>query len=309
MAFAISIVVFIAVVSTIILFGYRRYVLAGRVYQNLESPGDIGTPAESPGNADFSVISRVAEFVAGKLPPSAETASALQLKLMAAGYRERNAVAILSGLKLIVTAGMTLLALFLAFSLTVSPLIRILIVAIGIFAGYRMPDYFLAKRINRRKKRLRKALPDALDLVVVCAEAGLTIDRCFRNVSQQLDVVHPELCEEFSLFTAEVSAGLRRKEALENLASRTQETEIRKFVAVLIQADRFGTSMADALRTHAEYLRVRRRQEAEERASKVGVKLIFPIFFFIMPSLVIVTVGPAAITIARQLSGIFTGGQ
>jgi tight adherence protein C len=309
MAFAISIVVFIAVVSTIVLFGYRRYVLAGRVYQNLESPGDIGTPAENPGNADFSVISRVAEFVAGKLPPSAETASALQLKLMAAGYRERNAVAILSGLKLIVMAGMTLLALFLAFSLTVSPLVRILIVAIGIFAGYRMPDYFLAKRINRRKKRLRKALPDALDLVVVCAEAGLTIDRCFRNVSQQLDVVHPELCEEFSLFTAEVSAGLRRKEALENLASRTQETEIRKFVAVLIQADRFGTSMADALRTHAEYLRVRRRQEAEERASKVGVKLIFPIFFFIMPSLVIVTVGPAAITIARQLNGIFTGGQ
>jgi tight adherence protein C len=279
------------------------------VYQNLENPVTIGIPVEGPENADSPAISRVAEFVAGKLPPSAETASALQLKLLAAGYRERNAVAILYGLKLILMAGVSLVALFLAFSLPVSPLIRILIIAIGIFAGFRLPDYFLAKRINRRKKRLRKALPDALDLVVVCAEAGLTIDRCFRNVSQQLDIVHPELCEEFSLFTAEISAGLRRKEALENLANRTQETEIRKFVAVLIQADRFGTSMADALRTHAEYLRVRRRQEAEERASKVGVKLIFPIFFFIMPCMILVTVGPAAITIVRQLGGLFAGGQ
>jgi tight adherence protein C len=182
-------------------------------------------------------------------------------------------------------------------------------IAVGIFAGFKLPDYVLAKRISRRKKRLRKALPDALDLIVVCAEAGLTIDRCFRNVSQQLGLVHPELCDEFSLFTAEISAGLRRKEALENLATRTQETEIRKFVAVLIQADRFGTSMADALRTHAEYLRVRRRQEAEERASKVAVKLIFPIFFFIMPCMILVTVGPAAIAVARQLSGIFGGGH
>jgi tight adherence protein C len=124
-----------------------------------------------------------------------------------------------------------------------------------------------------------------------------------------LGIVHPELCEEFSLFTAEISAGLRRKEAMENLARRTQEIEIKKFVAVLIQADRFGTSMADALRTHAEYLRVRRRQEAEERASKVGVKLIFPVFFFIMPTMFLVTIGPAAVSIARHLAKAFSGGR
>jgi tight adherence protein C len=186
---------------------------------------------------------------------------------------------------------------------------KLLGILVGIFAGYKLPDYVLAKRIARRKHKLRLALPDALDLIVVCAEAGLTIDRCFRNVSVQLGIVHPELCDEFRLFTAEISAGLRRKEAMENLATRTQETEIRKFVQVLIQADRFGTSMADALRTHAEYLRIRRRQTAEEKASKVGVKLIFPIFFFIMPSMVLVTVGPAAVTIARQLSSAFGGGR
>jgi tight adherence protein C len=308
MALVVSIAVFIGVAAVIILFGYRRYVLAGRLYENLEVPADSGASPDSPANANSRVISRAAEFVAGKLPPSAETASTLQLKLLAAGYRERNAVAVLYGLKLMVMTGTTLFMLLFEFNSPAAPWIRIAGIAVGIFAGYKLPDYFLAKRITRRQKRLRKALPDALDLIVVCAEAGLTIDRSFRNVSQQLGIVHPELCEEFSLFTAEISAGLRRKDALENLASRTQEPEIRKFVAVLIQADRFGTSMADALRTHAEY-RVRRRQEAEEKASKIGVKLIFPIFFFIMPCMILVTVGPAVITIARQLGGLFGVGR
>ena len=309
MALLISIGVFLAVASAIGLFGYRRYVLAGRVYENLESPVVVTTTDGNPENEDFYGISRAAEFVAGKLPPSAETASSLQLKLLAAGYREQNAVAILYGLKLILMAGTALLMILFVFTSPTAPLVKIFGIGVGVLAGFKLPDYFLAKRITRRKKQLRKALPDALDLIVVCAEAGLTIDRCFRNVAQQLGIVHPELCEEFRLFTAEVNAGLRRKEALENLASRTQETEIRKFVAVLTQADRFGTSMADALRTHAEYLRVRRRQEAEEKASKVGVKLIFPIFFFIMPCMFLVTVGPAAVSIMRQLGGLFAGGK
>ena len=312
MAFAISVVVFLAVASAIILFGYRRYVLAGRVYENLESPAGFTVStqgADSHADTERYTISRAAEFVAGKLPPSAETASALQLKLLAAGYRERNAVSILYGLKIMLMAGVMLLMISFGFNSASSPLLRISGILIGILAGFRLPDYFLARRIARRKNQLRKALPDALDLIIVCAEAGLTIDRCFRNVAQQLGIVHPELCEEFSLFTAEISAGLRRKEALENLASRTQETEMRKFVAVLTQADRFGTSMADALRTHAEYMRVRRRQEAEEKASKVGVKLIFPIFFFIMPCMILVTVGPAAISISKQLGTLFGGGH
>jgi tight adherence protein C len=230
------------------------------------------------------------------------------LKLLAAGYREQNSVAVFYGLKLMIMAGATLIMLFVELNSTAAPMMRLFGVVLGVLVGFKLPDYILSKRIKTRKKKLRKALPDALDLIVVCAEAGLTIDRCFRNVSQQLGLVHPELCDEFSLFTAEISAGLRRKEALENLANRTQETELRKFVGVLTQADRFGTSMADALRTHADYLRVRRRQEAEENAAKLGVKLIFPIFFFIMPCMILVTIGPAAITIMRQLGGVFGGG-
>ncbi len=308
MALVISAAVFIAIVSAIILFGYRRYVLAGRVYENLGSQPDFITPAQAhrDGTPDYQApITRVAEFVAGKLPPSAETASDLQLKLLAAGYRQTNAVSILYGLKLMLMAGAMVMMLSLGFNSQATPLLRILEVAIGVLAGFRLPDYILAKRITVRKNKLRRALPDALDLVIICAEAGLTIDRCFRNVSQHLDIVHPELCEEFSLFTAEISAGLRRREALENLAIRAQETEMRKFVAVLSQADRFGTSIGDALRTHAEYLRIQRRQDAEEKASKVGVKLIFPIFFFIMPCMMLVTIGPAAFAIAKQLGALF----
>lgn len=307
MALAISLVLFIAVGSAIVLFGYRRYVLAGRVYETLERTPRYRPPLGSPRDTDFYSISRFAEAVAAKLPPSAETASRLQLKLFAAGYREQNAVAVLYGLKLILTGVMTMVMILIAIKSSAAPLLRLTGLAVGVIAGYRLPEYFLARRISRRQKQLRKALPDALDLIVVCAEAGLTIDRSFRNVSQHLSIVHRELCEEFSLFTAEISAGLRRKEALENLALRTQEGEIRKFVAVLVQADRFGSSMADALRTHAEYLRNRRRQEAEEKASKVGVKLIFPIFFFIMPCMILVSVGPAAIAIMRHLGQIFGG--
>jgi len=304
MALAISIGVFVFVTAAIILFGYYRYVLAGRVYETLGAPEPPPLPlVETYDEVELSAITRVAELVGRKLPPSAETATALQIKLLAAGYRNRNAVAITYGLKLMMMAGVTLLMVFLGLNSLDSPYIAITGVIIGLLVGYRLPDIILSRRIRRRKEKLRKALPDAL-----CAEAGLTIDRCFRNVTQQLGIVHPELCEEFSLFTAEISAGLRRKEAMENLANRTQEIEIKKFVQVLIQADRFGTSMADALRTHAEYLRVRRRQEAEEKAAKVGVKLIFPVFFFIMPCMILVTVGPAAISIARQLATVFSGG-
>jgi tight adherence protein C len=318
MALALSVAVFIAVATVITLFGYRRYVLAGRVYENLEAADDYRPQAprdpyddtisadEKPGGF---TISRAAEFVASRVPPSAETASGLQLKLLAAGYRAQNSVAILYGLKLMLMAGTSLLILLFEFSSPAAPLVRMFGILVGVFAGFKLPDFVLSRRIRTRQLKLRKALPDALDLIVVCAEAGLTIDRSFRNVSQQLNIVHPELCQEFSLFTAEISAGLRRKEALENLASRTQETEVRKFVAVLSQADRFGTSMADALRTHAEYLRVRRRQDAEEKASKVGVKLIFPIFFFIMPCMILVTVGPAGISIMNQMGAAFGAGK
>jgi tight adherence protein C len=261
MALVISIVVFVAVCSAIALFGYHRYVLPGRLYQSLDHMSDDEESLPHAANPNFFTVSRAAEMVARKLPPSAGVASALQLKLLSGGYREQNAATVFFGLKVIVAGAVTLTMLFFVLKSSTSFLLKFAGLAVAVLAGFRLPDYFLARRTKRRQKLLRKGLPDALDLIVVCAEAGLTIDRSFTNVSRQLASMHPALCDEFSLFTAEISAGLRRKEALENLASRTQETEIRKFVAVLTQADRFGTSMADALRTICAHAVARKRKK------------------------------------------------
>jgi tight adherence protein C len=308
MNLAISIFLFILVGGVSILFGYRRYVMPGRVYESLERTGGVASSLSNPANPDFFSITRLAETIARKLPISASVIAGLRLKMMSAGYRKDNAVAILYGLKAMSTVVVTLIMFAIEAHSSAAPAIRLMGVLVGIVGGFRLPDYYLARRISVRKAHLRTALPDALDLIIVCAEAGLTVDRAFRNVSRQLGFIHPELSDEFALFTAEISAGLRRKEALENIAQRTQEPEMRKFIGVLMQADRFGTSMGDALRTHAEYLRVRRRQNAEEKAAKVGVKLIFPILFFIFPCILLVTVGPAALTIVKQLVPLLKGG-
>jgi len=148
---------------------------------------------------------------------------------------------------------------------------------------------------------LRLSLPDAIDLMVIAVEAGLGMDQATSYVGKELHSAHPELSDELGLMSLEVRAGIRRSEALHNLADRTGEPEIRKFVSVLTQTDRFGTSMANALRTHSEYMRIERRQQAEERAAKIGVKLVFPIFFFILPSMLLVTVGPGMLGLFKHL--------
>src|SRR5262249_28121982 len=165
-----------------------------------------------------------------------------------------------------------------------------LLFAVG---GYFLANEVLLYLIRRRRRILRHSLPDALDLLVICVESGLGLDQALFVGGEELRVSHPQLCQELSLVTLELRAGKRRAEALRNLADRTGEDELKKLVAVLIQTDRFGTSIGQALRAHSEFLRVKRRQIAEEKANKVGVKLVFPIFFFILPAMFLVTVGPA----------------
>jgi tight adherence protein C len=155
--------------------------------------------------------------------------------------------------------------------------------------------------VAKRELLLRLSLPDALDLLVVSIEAGLGLDQAIQHVARELQVSHPDLSEELSLVTLEMRAGKRRADALRHLAERTGEPEIGKLTAILIQNDRFGTSMGESLRTHSDFLRTRRRQEAEERAGKVGVKLVFPIFFFILPSMLIVAAGPGILQVVKNL--------
>jgi tight adherence protein C len=182
-----------------------------------------------------------------------------------------------------------------------NPMLKLLLMISGCAAGWIMPRFFLEKRVTRRQEILRLSLPDALDLMVVSVEAGLGLDQAIQHVGRELQVSHPQLSEELMLVMLEMRAGKRRSDALRNFAERTGETEIRKLVAILIQNDRFGTSMGDSLRTHSDYMRIARRQEAEERAGKVGVKLVFPIFFFILPSMLIVAAGPGILQIFKYL--------
>lgn len=309
MALAIAVFLFFAVSGSITLFGYRRYARAGRVYENLAvETAPLPGPAAPPNPRFFTVI-RFAERVGRKVPPSAANASRFRQALLAGGFRSQNAVAVLYGVKLLLATTFLVPALLFQLRPGWPPANRLIVMLVAVLAGYGLPGLLLKQRIRRRQNGLRKALPDALDLMVVCAEAGLALDRSFRTVTHQLAIVHPDLTDELTLVRAEIAAGIRRQEALENLTRRTQEPEVAKFVAVLTQADRFGTSMGDALRTHAEYLRVRRRQEAEERASKVGVKLIFPIFFFILPCMLLVTAGPGVIQIAKHLGPALMGGH
>jgi len=169
------------------------------------------------------------------------------------------------------------------------------------FGGYQIPMLVLEWLTKRRRLEFFYALPDVLDLLVVCVDAGLGIDQAIHTVSRELKETHPDICEELELVNLEIQAGTRRADALHHFAERTRVTEVRKLVAILVQTDKFGTSVADSLRTHSDFMRIRRRQIAEEKANKLGVKLVFPIFIFILPAMLIVVGGAGVLQVFKEL--------
>ncbi len=172
---------------------------------------------------------------------------------------------------------------------------RLVLALMGAIVGYLLPDLVLRRLIARRRKIIQNGLPDALDLFIVCLEAGSSLDQAILKSSQDLDVPYPPLADELRMITTEMRAGKPRLEAFKNFASRTGVDDVRALVNMLTQADRFGTSIALALRTHADTSRTKRRQRAEERAQKIGVKLVFPLVFCLFPAFYVVTLGPAII--------------
>jgi tight adherence protein C len=158
-----------------------------------------------------------------------------------------------------------------------------------------VPGFIVARRIRLRKKQIENGLPDALDLLIVSLEAGLAIDQALLKSAEELEIAYPALSQELHLVNIETRAGKPRLEALRNFAKRTKVDDVRALVAMLVQTDRFGTSVAQALRTHAEVARVKRRQRAEEKAAKLSVKLIFPLVFCLLPAFFVISVGPAII--------------
>jgi len=303
MEIVIAILLFSLLMGAITFYGYRRYARPGRVFERLGAPVleaevlGAGTLSQTP---EVGWIVRVIQQVGEKVPISPDDAGVTRRDLIMAGYRSEAAIKVFNGIKIT----LCILLVIVGFSMRSAmpnPVLRIVLIAFSGFMGFYLPGYMLDKKIAKRQTTIRLALPDALDMLVVSIEAGLGLDQAIQHVGRELQLSHKELSEELSLVNLEMRAGKRRSEALKNLAERTGEAELQKLVAILIQSDRFGTSIGDSLRSHSDFLRVRRRQEAEERAGKVGVKLVFPIFFFILPSMLIVAAGPGLLQVFKYL--------
>jgi tight adherence protein C len=223
------------------------------------------------------------------MPKSPSEMGKLQLRLVHAGFRRHDAIVIFLGIR----AACALVGfLLVATPLFVRPSVTLALGAAAL--GYVIPGIVLARLARRRQHRIRLALPDALDLLVVSVEAGLGLDQAIQRVGDELTPVHPELGEDLKLINLELRAGKARAEALHNLAARTGVDDLISLVAVLVQTDKFGTSVAQALRVYSDVLRTKRRQRAEEAAAKTAVKMVFPLVICIFPAIWIVTLGPAA---------------
>jgi tight adherence protein C len=251
--------------------------------------------------APSPVLVKIATFI----PKSPKEMSKLQRRLALGGYY-KGSHAVIYSIAEVVCAAIGFLGPFLYVGASRGMIFAVL----GGIVGYMLPSFVLERRVKRRQLLIQNGLPDALDLLIVCLEAGLALDQALLKTSEELQVAHPQLAEELRLINVETRAGKPRLEAFKNFASRTKVDDVRALVAMLVQTDRFGTSVAQALRTHAEVSRTKRRQRAEERAAKIGVKLVFPLVFCLFPAFYVVTLGPAVIKFVRAFGdgGIVSGG-
>lgn len=230
------------------------------------------------------------------LPKSQAEVSIAQQRLIRAGYRRESAIKNFYGAKVLVP-------LILCVVVTVSGLERsspflIYLVALGL--GFLAPDFWLGRQITKRQAAIRRGLPDVLDLLVICIEAGQSLDQATKRTSEELRLAQPAITDELSVVVLEQRAGRARTDAWRNFAERTGVDSVRNLVSVLVQSEQFGTSAAKTLRIHSDTLRTQRRQKVEEQAAKTSVKLVFPLVFFIFPSLFLVTLGPAIIIISES---------
>ncbi|MGA9995661.1 MAG: type II secretion system F family protein [Pyrinomonadaceae bacterium] len=261
-----------------------------------------GSITEESPVADFA--ERIATPLTRLVPPSAAEARKLQKQLMQAGYRSANAPIIFRAIQVVSLAVFPGLVA-LACAVTARPLnSAVLLILVGFIKGFFYPRYFLRRMIRSRQLRLRWGLADALDLMVVSIEAGLGLNAAMLRISEELRDVHPDISTEFEIANLEIRVGREREEALRNLAERTGVDDLRSLVAMLIQADRFGTSIARAVRVFSDSLRTKRRQRAEQAAQKAAVKLLFPLACFLFPTLFIAILGPAALTLIDVLGNM-----
>jgi tight adherence protein C len=231
------------------------------------------------------------------------TPGAMRLRLIQAGYPGPAAVPLYLGTRVLLPAALGVGSLLLLPVLGFSAIRVIIGVVYFTLLGYVLPALVVTMRVRRRQKEMQRAMPDALDMLVVSVEAGLGLNQALVRVAEEIHRLSPVLSEQLTLVNLEIRAGTAREEALRNLADRTGMADIASLTAMLIQTDRFGTSVAQALRIHADTMRTKRRQRAEEAAAKTTIKLIFPLVFCIFPALFVVILGPALIQIIQALKG------
>jgi tight adherence protein C len=292
----------VLVVSVAIAAGYVTLEVLSRRAPGRQRLREAGGPASVLESnmplADSALDPRLARATR-YLPRSPKEMTRLRKRLARAGYHDAMSPVIYSIAELGLPLIMFLLCVYL-----LGPSQGVFLGALLGLVGYMMPGFWLSREVTKRKKMIANGLPDALDLLIVCVEAGLGLDQAIVKAAEELAVSHRALSEEFVMLTTEVRAGKPRMEAFKNFAERTKVDEVRQLVSMLVQTDRFGTSVAQALRTQAEVSRTKRRQNAEERAAKIGVKLVFPLVFFLFPAMYVVTLGPAVIKFMRFFAGM-----
>jgi tight adherence protein C len=220
----------------------------------------------------------------------------LARKLSEAGYRHPNVVILYMGIRALSAFGFLLAGMFLA-NFAPEAALRGLIMFGFLLLGWMIPFIIVKRKANERRKALNRGLADALDLMVVCVEAGLGVNQALMRVAEETDRVNPEISDELTMVTLEMRAGTPREDALRNFATRTENEDVRSWVNMMIQTDKFGTSIADSLRIHSDTLRTKRQQRAEEAAAKLTVKMLIPLVIFVFPAIFIVILGPAFITL------------
>ncbi|HUK26146.1 MAG TPA: type II secretion system F family protein [Terriglobales bacterium] len=295
MAFVLAIVLFLTIAAVVFTFGAAAYAPSSVIGSRLRALGFQKT--QKPSRPPLKErLEQALDPLSKALPLSASEVSRTRSWLIQAGYRESRHLSMYVGSRVL----MAVVAVALVVAISGFKSMPLLVGAAAL--GFFLPRFALKRMIRERQHRIKIALPDALDLTVICVEAGLALDQALLRVGEDLQHAHPELSSEFQLVNLEMRAGKPRIEALHNLAERTGADDIRALVGTLVQTDRFGTSIAQALRVHSDSLRTERRQRAEEQAAKTTIKMVIPLVLFILPSILIVTLGPAMIQLYRTLT-------
>jgi tight adherence protein C len=247
------------------------------------------------------VLEGVVERFEKVVPKSQAEVSIVQERLIRAGYRQGSAVKVFYGAKVMTPLALCLLALITGVGASNSFFIYIACLGLGFLA----PDFVLGKLISNRQAKVKRGLPDVLDMLVICVEAGLSLDQATARTAEELHTSQPILSDELGVVALEQRAGSARADAWKHFADRTGVDVVRNLVSMLIQSEQFGTSVAKTLRVHSDTLRTKRVQEIEEKAAKLSVKLLFPLVLFIFPSLFVVVLGPAVIMMADSFKDLF----